>query len=182
MAEAKYQTFWPRLNAGIIDGLIFVPLSYLGSTITVSVNHPTVSAGWFFIHATMYGVYEVVMHGLYGQTFGKRAMRVKVLDVSESPISWQQALRRNIVGLTFALAWCVYQVPQILADGSPKSGAMLPWFGQMLIYGSLLWSISEFVTMLMNPKRRAIHDFIAGTVVLNLSKNNGQNHSAESDA
>lgn len=32
--------------------------------------------------------------------------------------------------------------------------------------GSLLWFVAEIVTSLMNQKRRAVHDFIAGTVVV----------------
>ena len=36
------------------------------------------------------------------------------------------------------------------------------WIG---VYGLLAWFLLELVTMLFNPKRRAVHDFIAGSVV-----------------
>ena len=40
----------------------------------------------------------------------------------------------------------------------------------LLIYAHLiastLWYVAELVTMLFNRKRRAVHDFIAGTVVV----------------
>lgn len=32
---------------------------------------------------------------------------------------------------------------------------------------SMGWVFLEFVTMLTNPRRRALHDFIGGTVVVN---------------
>ncbi len=33
---------------------------------------------------------------------------------------------------------------------------------------ALLWFAGEIVTCLLNKKRRALHDFIAGTVVVNV--------------
>jgi uncharacterized RDD family membrane protein YckC len=38
-----------------------------------------------------------------------------------------------------------------------------------LLIIALLWSFSEFITLLFNKKKRAIHDFIGGTIVLDLS-------------
>jgi len=37
------------------------------------------------------------------------------------------------------------------------------------MYGSLVWFVAELVTMLTNAKRRAVHDFIARSVVVRLS-------------
>jgi hypothetical protein len=53
------------------------------------------------------------------------------------------------------------------ALGSYRS---LFWFGGAM----MIWALLEFITMLTNKRRRAIHDFIAGTVVIKepLSKRN----------
>jgi uncharacterized RDD family membrane protein YckC len=42
----------------------------------------------------------------------------------------------------------------------------------LLSYVSLGWFITEVVTMLTNKKRRALHDFIANTVVINSNAKN----------
>jgi uncharacterized RDD family membrane protein YckC len=34
----------------------------------------------------------------------------------------------------------------------------------------LIWTVSELVVLLMNEKRRALHDFIAGTVVIHTAE------------
>ena len=40
-----------------------------------------------------------------------------------------------------------------------------------VMFGSMwVWSILEVTTMLINSKRRALHDFIAGTVVMRVSQ------------
>jgi uncharacterized RDD family membrane protein YckC len=40
-----------------------------------------------------------------------------------------------------------------------------PWYRAVTVLMQV-WIWSEFVTMLFNKKRRAIHDFMAGTVVI----------------
>lgn len=37
---------------------------------------------------------------------------------------------------------------------------------QVIIYSWSAWAVSELVTMLLDKKRRALHDFIAGSVVV----------------
>jgi uncharacterized RDD family membrane protein YckC len=36
----------------------------------------------------------------------------------------------------------------------------------VLLTAALVWFVAEILTCLTNPKRRAVHDFIAGTVVV----------------
>ena len=40
-----------------------------------------------------------------------------------------------------------------------------PWYGTVEVFEQA-WVWSEFIVMLTNRKRRALHDFIAGTVVV----------------
>lgn len=39
------------------------------------------------------------------------------------------------------------------------------WYNQFM-YCQLIWVWSEFIILLSNEKRRALHDFLAGTVVV----------------
>ena len=45
------------------------------------------------------------------------------------------------------------------------------WFKPVQIFQQI-WIWSEFIVLLTNRKRRAIHDFIAGTVVVREGPNN----------
>ena len=50
-----------------------------------------------------------------------------------------------------------------MEDGGVSS---LPVLFQFLLAISLIWTVLEILTMLTNDKRRALHDYIAGTVVV----------------
>jgi uncharacterized RDD family membrane protein YckC len=41
------------------------------------------------------------MHGIFGQTFGKMLFKVKVVDISESPLTLKKAFWRELLSLMF---------------------------------------------------------------------------------
>jgi uncharacterized RDD family membrane protein YckC len=109
------------------------------------------------------------MHGLCGgQTFGKMALGVKVLNHSdETEIGVKQALRRESVNLvlnTLSLILIVIVASSIETTGTLSTIVTLS--AAVLGVVAIVWVISEFVTMLFNDKRRALHDFIGKTVVI----------------
>ncbi len=161
----KYRTFWPRLCAGFVDGLVFLPLSgaFLWGN---SFLTPGARAAVTVLLTALMLAYSVLMHGQYGQTLGKMALKVKVLDVSEArPITYRQAVLRDGPWIVLSVLGLFWQVPDLLAGGDPfqgESGA-LP---TLLDNVSLLWVLVEWITMLTNNHRRAVHDWIAGSVVV----------------
>jgi len=164
----RYSTFGARFVAGMIDGLVFIPLVIIQLNF---INSPdddvTLFLVWSTIAYSSYWLYTVLLHARYGQTLGKRVVGVKVLDVSESRIpTLSQALLRDSVYIvlnTLTLAYLFMLVLRgqytavALTDSAPAR--IMNWIG----WG---WFLTEFVTMLMNDKRRALHDFIARTVVV----------------
>jgi len=163
----KYQTFWPRFCAGFIDGLVFLPLSFVDSFLSAPERPPVIIIVWSGIIYSSYWLYSVLLHSRYGQTLGKMAMKIKVLDVSEARIpSFRQAFLRDIgyiVLNTLSLAYLVY----LVLAGEYVAGAEISSLpGRILMWASLGWFFLEIVTMATNEKRRAFHDFIAGTVVI----------------
>jgi uncharacterized RDD family membrane protein YckC len=112
-------------------------------------------------------VYSVALHARYGQTLGKMASGVKVLDLSEQRLpSLGQAFMRDIgpvVLNSLALGWLIYLVSvgrytsKDAADAGPSSILALAGAG---------WALLELGTMLASAKLRALHDYIAGTVVV----------------
>lgn len=108
------------------------------------------------------------VHARRGQTVGKKAMGVKVLDVSEQRIpTFGQAFLRDAVYIVMSvgsLAYFIYlvSVHQYVTGNEQVNGVP----GRILVYAGLGWFLLEVVSMLTNPKRRAFHDIIAKTVVL----------------
>jgi len=171
--ERKYQTFWPRFWAYVVDYIVFYPVRLLNLLIYAE-GVPLWARGcWYFIESFGFIAYVVLMHAEFGQTLGKMATGVKLLDLSESKLSGSQAIRREIVpigltliGLPFGLRFVLEGVnlnrPQQL-----EVPGLIFWIPAVAGIG---WFAAELITMLMNEKKRAVHDFIAGSVVLRVTR------------
>jgi uncharacterized RDD family membrane protein YckC len=173
MIETKYRTFWKRFCAGFVDGLVFLPIMFLEQWVWS--HHelfPAIVLAIFHLITTpIFYVYNIFFLGKYGQTLGKMALKIKVLDVSEMrQISYLQALRRDIVPLAITAVLLPRELYQIVAGTSylftPNS--MPDRAGMIIMYSLSAWFLLECVTMLFSSKRRAIHDFIADSVVVRI--------------
>ena len=144
----------------MIDGLVFWPLDLLLLWTQRSAGFPVVGYLGFVIDETMFFVYSIAMHGYFGQTIGKWIMRVKVISVDGSRLSMRQALLRDSVPLVLVVIYV------LLGPDADRAGG----WGRFLANVSIIWFVLEIVSMLTNDKRRAIHDFIAGSVVVRLPR------------
>jgi uncharacterized RDD family membrane protein YckC len=163
--QLKYRTFWPRFIASFIDGLLLAPISWIDNLISSYEPSTQVVVEWAIISHSVYWVYNVLMHGYYGQTVGKMAIGIKVVDISESPISLRQAFLRDCVYAGLATLELILFLFQKFFSGNIES-SMVEALINLTGFAGLGWFLAEFVTMLTNEKRRALHDFIAGTVVV----------------
>jgi uncharacterized RDD family membrane protein YckC len=158
-----YSTFWDRFFAGWLDGIVMWPF-YFANAWIVGAGVPRFSlAGWFIFHSFVYLCYQMFCHARWGQTLGKWVFGVCVLDVSEMPLRPVQAVKRDAIALMLTAGLVVQQLirgrysledPQMTDVPSILSSA---------------WGGLEIVTMLMNRKRRALHDIIAGSVVVRVA-------------
>jgi uncharacterized RDD family membrane protein YckC len=134
---SKYATFWRRVGAIFIDGLILMPVAIGALLLAYASTDPVVQAG----------------SGL-------------ALDLSEEKLTIAQAITRDLVPLSFSVASFVVIVnvglPADLSESDYAS--LIPSLALLSI--SLLWWLAEILTMATNRKRRAVHDLIAGSVVL----------------
>ena len=162
----KYQTFTPRFFALIIDALIFLPLSLLDNLIiSVSDLSPVIFSFWLLAFNMAHPVYSILMHGFYGQTLGKMALKVKVVDAFEKPISFHHAVLRELPYIAFSFSLIFFATPQV--SGVVEVSDFLPYTAEsIIIFLMLIWGIADVAVFLVNSKRRALHDFIAGTVVV----------------
>lgn len=163
----KYQTFWPRFWAGWIDGLVLVPLGFVGLYLTDPECAPATIIICGSILYSSYWLYSVILHSRYGKTLGKMAMRVQVLDVQEDRIpTFGQAFLRDIGYVVVDTLSLIYLIYLVLAGEyvSDVEAASLP--DQIFMWSALGWFFLGIITMLTNERRRALHDFIAKTVVV----------------
>ena len=163
----RYRTFWERFWAGVLDGLVLLPISIMNHFISKPGRPAAVLISWatFFFFSVL--AYSILMHARFGQTVGKMLMGVKVWDVSEGRLpSLRQAFLRdigNVVPNVAALAYFIFLVASQRYVGHGEEVNSLP--GAVIGWTSFAWFLVEVITMFTNQKRRALHDFIAGTVV-----------------
>lgn len=87
----NYAGFFKRLVGYIIDALIIsIPINIIFR------NNPSTANGIQFIVWTAYYVY---MLGKYGQTVGKMAMKIKVVKENGQPLTYLDALLRELASI-----------------------------------------------------------------------------------
>ena len=166
--EPKYRTFWPRFWAALLDTAALSPIVWLEQLIWNNTTSTFTLGTCALLTQVIYVFYYIVFLYKYGQTPGQMAMGVLVLDHKNQRLSFNQAILRNIVLVLLAPITLV-TVYGNLANGNTanrglgdfESMSML-WIGVVMI----IWGVLEMITMLFNKKRRAVHDYIAGTVVV----------------
>jgi uncharacterized RDD family membrane protein YckC len=166
----KYKTFSRRFWAAIVDMGVFVPLGWIDTAIWENVKVPVILSVWIVIHTAAFWIYGILLHGYYGQTVGKFVCHVKVLDKTEKPLSVKQAFYRDAFPIVMGMPVLVYEVNNVLQGHIANRGfpTEMNIIFQAFLGISFLWFLLELITMLTNKKRRAIHDFIAGSVVVRL--------------
>jgi uncharacterized RDD family membrane protein YckC len=170
----SYGTFWQRAAAAGFDGMLF-------HVVWVGVNAlpPGESALWVsMLLFPLRWAYDVGMVALWGQSLGKMFTGIRIVRTDLYRVGFGQALLRQAVAIALGCMGLFYQlrliavVPKEILQAVPLQyiDAFAAYFGapNFLFYASpsLLWNLAELVTMLFHPKRRAIHDLIAGTVVI----------------
>ena len=164
---SRYSTFWQRFWAGFVDALVFLPLALLDGWMLDPARPAAVILAWALVSYSSFWVYSVLMHARYGQTLGKKATGVRVLDVSEQNIpSLRQAFLRDIRNVVTSSLAYLYLVQVVLSGKYVRDAELSATPGMILGSAALVWFLLEVVTMLTNSKRRALHDFIARTVVV----------------
>lgn len=160
-ANERYSTFWPRFWSPSIDSVILWPIVSLLPIILFDL-FPTSFVAVNIAVTLFYYAYSIHFHGTYGGTVGKLKCGIRVVDAkTEQPIGLRQAFMRDAVPLVLALVLYIYAFQKSGAEGFSES-PFVAWVPAL--FG--LWFLAEILTMLTNEKRRALHDFIAGTVVI----------------
>ena len=155
----RYQTFGSRFLAAIIDGVI---ISLITSLVVRVFGYRYVDtiAGTLIQNGLFY-FYSIFFHYKYGQTLGKKITNVKVVSNTDETklIGIGNSFKRDSIGIILFLF-------EILLEKYDTENSS---FGQFLLFLSTFgWVLAELISMLFNQKRRAIHDFLANSVVINV--------------
>jgi uncharacterized RDD family membrane protein YckC len=160
----KYKTFWRRFFAGLIDSVIFIPIGFLDYFIMDSRNTLVLTLGVLLSYSSFY-VYTVYFHWSTGQTLGKKWMDVIVIDKSETRLlTLKQSFMRDSIYIILEMAGSIVLISRIIQLGRyPIGGSAIEDYLEWL---TTLWFLLEVGTMLTNEPRRAVHDHLAGSVVI----------------
>ncbi|HLL14084.1 MAG TPA: RDD family protein [Pyrinomonadaceae bacterium] len=174
----NYAGFWQRFAAAWIDTFVlFIPILFFWWL--QSVSRPVAIAA-LLPHAFLLYAYEIYFHGRSGQTIGKKNQNIRVVSLDGGHISWKQAFLRSSVGVGMGFLSMISLLVALLKI-TDEEFANLGWlelssrqseiapFSMEIAVATMIWAWSEVVIMLLNRKRRALHDFIAGTVVVDES-------------
>lgn len=177
--ELAYSGFWQRVGAYLIDFLIMAPLAsldyFLGGEVRLLQLYVLVPSQLLSLFMFIFMVRR------YGGSPGKLLMGLRIAMADGSPVTLKAALLRYCVmwalGMLMALAMiiAVMSTPDnshmslgYLARSEALAPYLPSWYTPVLIL-TQVWVWGSLITILCNRKRRAIHDFIAGTVVLRKS-------------
>lgn len=164
----KYNTFLQRLVAPFIDALVFIPFIIFEQVYAVT-EDKWLYIGYNLVYSICWTLYSVIGVGKYGQTIGKKVMKIKVFSLDEkSLIGYKRAFFRESV-LFFVSIGGIVWVYFTTSDTAPFRDELIGKYNITLII-SCTWLIAELITMSFNNKRRAVHDFIAGSVVVDLNE------------
>jgi uncharacterized RDD family membrane protein YckC len=163
---------WARFASLVLDGLLWMPIA-LGVSYAAS-RSPSWGIVLFPAALVSFVIYQVGFHARYGATVGKMILRIRVVRTDYSPIDLNAALKRSFVDAVFRLGLATVSV-QVLRSLGPVPVDSLVELVKALqankTYATLsnlesVWTLSEIATCLFHRQRRALHDLIAGTLVV----------------
>jgi uncharacterized RDD family membrane protein YckC len=175
-AELQYATFWQRFGAYWIDVLVLAPLGVVVYFLAETSRYFYMY--WYFLGLLIGLFFHVYLVRRYGGTPGKLLLKTRIALVDGSPITTNAAaLRYAVLFILTAVSSAALSMGVLsMTDEmyfslgyvarAQKMMELAPSWQPMVNVLVQIWIWGEFISMLFNKKRRAVHDFMAGTVVV----------------
>lgn len=174
--ERVYVGAWRRLGAYALDFLIILP--FLALEIRVRLISSSVAVATVFVYFVALMAYRVAFPAVLGGTPGKLIVGIRITRPDGSRIGWREAIKREAVDFILGVILIVGTLPVILgmppaalhhlagrAQIAYEKAHEAPWYlAARVAFG--IWTYSDIGTLLFNPRKRALHDLVAGTVVV----------------
>lgn len=175
----RYAGVGSRLTAGFIDLLLFAPViaaQFLVSPWNVQ------RFEFCFWASCLYYPYLVLMISRYGQTVGKMAVGITVYHDDGAPMTLKTSLKRASVDLLMGAVFIgahLHALSKLDLGFSFKTYAEAYWYfndansilGKEAWIG-MFWAVMEYLSICFSGRKKAIHDYIGGTIVLVTKKKN----------
>ena len=157
--ELEYAGFLPRWRAFTLDGLLFAPVGWALERLAAA--NPGAGPWLTAAGAVVWFAYLIYCTGRYGRTLGKWAAGLEVRREDGNPVTWKAAWLRNapLLIIVLLVAAAGFAPGEMLLD--QDSLWALPPF--LLL---VAWVVADVATFFRGERRRALHDVLAGTVVV----------------
>jgi len=151
----QYNTIAQRIGAAFLDGVLFLLLSYIFTLIFNSSID---------IYGFVLAAYHIICHAEFGQTLGKKLTNIKVVAVKNGDkLSYYQSTLRESL-------WIIAAIINLYADNNLHSNTNEDLCTTYIILTAYLFILlADIIVMLMNTRRRALYDYIAASVVVDIS-------------
>lgn len=176
VTENIYAGFWRRFGALWLDVIFVLPVILFiqfFNSLNKDIYFITLIPNLLFLLW-----YNIYLPKQYGGTPGKLAVGIKIIRIDGYSIGWNEAILRHIVMLALSVLSSIMLAVSVLeADNdiftnlgwleqSQYLAARTPVYTKIHSWVSNIWVYSEMIVLLLNDRKRAIHDFIAGTVIV----------------
>ncbi|SRR6266581_5683817 len=172
----QYGGFWRRFGAYWLDFIVLLPLVLL--TLWLSPRSKYFYA-WYFLPGLLIGLwYNVYLVRRFGGTPGKLVMKLRICKIDGESVGYREAALRysvlmaltSLQSIAITISALHMSDTEYLSLGfmarSQRIVAEAPGWYRPVDVLAQVWIWSEFLVLLTNRKRRALHDFMAGTVVI----------------
>jgi uncharacterized RDD family membrane protein YckC len=175
----RYAGFGPRLASLLLDLVVMLPLmalSFWGSA------HFRLFDIYYFLPGIVFGLfYSVYLVRRFGGTPGKLMVGIRIRKLDGEPVGYREAFLRYLpdtllgILLSIALTIPVFHMTDAeyhsltFMELNKRTVELAPTWYRPVQWIQTAWVWGELIVLLTNRKRRALHDFIAGTVVVHVS-------------
>ncbi|MFZ5950794.1 MAG: RDD family protein [Candidatus Rifleibacteriota bacterium] len=173
----QYTGFWRRFASFWLDALIFLPFAALALW---GNEQSRLFQVYWLVPGAMIGLwFNVYLVQKFGGTPGKLLLKIKITRTNGEDVGFKEAMLRFSVTFLLSMALSaamiivvtkMSDVEYFSMDWQKRAEYMVdhaPGWYNLVNFAMNIWIWSEFMVMLTNEKRRALHDFMAGTVVIN---------------
>jgi len=171
----QFRTFWRRVGALLFDsGLLYMCGAGIAFIFSLS-GGSSAFLLYYFINGSIGLCYVILNTYWTGGTPGKRIFNLRVVRaIDQKAISFGQSILRQIPYVIFFLVYLGIMIGEAISSSVSGIASIFgstsksSW-SQAYSYLTSALYCADAVVCLFSAKKRALHDFIAGTVVV---KNN----------
>jgi uncharacterized RDD family membrane protein YckC len=173
-----YGDFNTRLGAILLDTLFTLPL--LGLNYILTSHGIGLYIFSLLVNVIFFVWYHIYLVRVHGGTPGKILSGINIMKLDLEPAGWREAILRQSVELTLSLLYATVIIFTLIKTGIHRYDGLTsaqryatiklasPAFFITKSWLSSIWLWSELIVLLTDKKKRALHDFIAGTVVVKI--------------